>query len=304
MPEPIPLTVEEAAAFSRLDIGQLSSFFGHPAKYLLKNRLGVQLDSPEEAASDGEPFRLAGLERFIIGSQMLDQRLDGFKPREVFAALRADGRLPHGAVGEVEFQELWSEVDRFARRLEALHPTAARGAIDARWEISGFTLTAHITELSRDGCLGFRFGRLRAKDQLEIWLHHLALCQAATGVGKLESVFVGTDHTLRLKHVPDGLAVMKDLLAIYRQGLERPLCFFPNAGLEYASMLRASSSPSRALGSARSIWDGSDLHPGESADPYFQRCFESIHPLNAEFQELSRRVFDPLLEYASIERAS
>jgi exodeoxyribonuclease V gamma subunit len=304
MPGPIPLTAEEAAAFSRLDIGQLASFFGHPAKYLFKNRLGVHLDSPEEAASDSETFSLAGLERFIIGSQILARRLDGFKPQEVFAALRADGRLPHGTVGEVEFQELWNEVDLFARRLEALRPTAARGAIDARWEISGFTLTAHITGLSRNGCLGFRFGRLRAKDQLEIWLHHLALCQAVSAGGDLESVFVGTDRTLRLKHVPDGLAVMKDLLAIYRQGLERPLCFFPNSGLEYASVLRASSSPSRALGAARSIWVGSDLRPGESADPYFQRCFENIHPLNAEFQELSRRVFDPLLEYACSERPS
>jgi exodeoxyribonuclease V gamma subunit len=299
---PIVLTAEESAAWRRLDIGQLASFFGNPAKFLLKNRLGIHLAPPEEAASDCEPFVLAGRERFAIGSRLLEHRLKGVPPQEVFAALRADGRLPHGAAGEVEFRELWGEVDGLARRLCALQPAAAPTAVDARWEISGFSLEAHINAPADRGCLRYRFGKLRAKDQLEIWLQHLCLCLAAPVKGELESVFVGTDRTLRLKRAPDGLAVIKDLLDIYRRGLERPLCFFPNAALEYAGVLRASSSPRRALGSARSVWDGSDLHPGESADPFYRRCFETTDPLGVEFSELSRRVFDPLLDCASSEK--
>jgi len=302
MSKPVPLTSEEAAAWSQLDIGKLSSFFGNPAKFLVKNRLGVNLDPPVEADSDSEPFTLAGLERFHVGSRLLDQRLNGCRFQDAFSALRADGLLPHGTMGEVEFREIWTHVDRLARRLETLRSAAPPALIDAQWEISGFKLTAHITGLSGNACLRYRFGKLRAKDQLELWLHHLALCMAAPLEGEFESLFVCTDHTLVLKRIPNSFDVVGDLLAVYREGLERPLCFFPDSSLEYARVVRTSSSPSRAVGSARSIWDGNEPHPGEGADPYYRRCFETIDPLGSEFKDLSRRVFDPLLDHARIEK--
>jgi len=304
IPEPIPLGADEGAVWSRLDIDRLATFFGNPAKFLVKERLGVHLGTPQEADQDHEPFTLAGLERFAVGSNLLEQRSNGCQPQEPFAALRADGRIPPSTAGEVEFRELWSEVDRFARRLDALRPAEAPVAIDARWEISGFSLAAHITGFSGNGCLRYRFGKLRAKDLLEIWLQHLALCLTAPAREDLESVFVCTDRTLRLTHVCDSLALIEGLLEAYRQGLERPLCFFPQASLEYASALRTSCSQGRALGAARSIWEGNDSHPGESVDPYYRRCFEAIDPLGIEFAALSRRVFDPLLDHAGFEKSA
>jgi exodeoxyribonuclease V gamma subunit len=302
-PGPIRLTAEEAAAWSRLNLEMLISFFGHPARFLVRNRLGVRLERPEAVVSDREPFVLEGLERFTMGGSLLEQRLKGLPAREVFAALRADGRLPHGTMGEVEFRDLWAEADRFARRLEALRPAGPSASIDAHWDIAGFSLAVRLSGLSDSGCLRYRFGKLRPKDHLALWLQHLALCLAAPAGGVRESVIVCTDRTLRLRAVPDSRAMVEDLLGLYRQGLERPLCFFPKASLEYARALRRSSSESRALGSARSTWDGSEAHPGESADPYYRRCFETIDPLGAEFRELSRRVFDPLLECAGWENS-
>jgi exodeoxyribonuclease V gamma subunit len=304
VPGPVPLTTEEEAAWRRLDLGMLASFFGNPAKFFVRSRLGVRFEPPEAVASDSEPFALEGLERFHVGSRLLDQRLKGFRSEEVFSALRADGRLPHGAMGEVEFRELWDEVDRFARRLEVLRPAASPTTVDERWDIAGFSLAARITGRFDNGCLRYRFGKLRAKDHLELWLQHLALCLAAPGKGQCESVLICTDRTLRLERIADSLAVFEELLGIYRQGLERPLCFFPKSSLEYTRTLRTSSSQSRALGSARNIWDGSESHAGESSDPYYRRCFEAIDPLGMEFRELSRRVFDPLLDRARRERSA
>jgi exodeoxyribonuclease V gamma subunit len=304
VPGSVPLTTEEAEAWSRLDLGKLALFFGNPAKFLIRSRLGVRLEPPEALVSDSEPFSLEGLERFKMGSCLLDQRLKGFSPQDVFLALHADGRLPHGTMGEVEFRAIWAEVDRFACRLEVLRPAASPATIDARWDIAGFSLAARITGLSDNGCLSYRFGKLRAKDHLELWLRHLAFCLDAPGKGECDSVLVCTDRTLRLKRTPDSLAVFEDLLGIYRQGLERPLCFFPKSSLEYARTLRTTSSQSRALESARNIWDGNESHAGESADPYYRRCFETRYPLGEEFRELSRRIFDPLLDCASAERSA
>jgi exodeoxyribonuclease V gamma subunit len=298
------LTAEEAAAWSRLDLGMLASFFGNPAKFFVRNRLGVRLEPPEAAVSDSEPFAMKGLERFTIGSRLLEQRLKGVHPQDVFSALRADGRLPHGTMGDVEFRDLWAEVDRFARRLEALRPAVSPATIDAQWDIGGFSLAARVTGTPGTGCLRYRFGKLRAKDHLELWLQHLVLSLAAPGRAECESVFVCTDRTLRLKRMADSRAVLEDLVGGYRQGLERPLCFFPQSSLEYARTLRTSSSQRRALGSARTIWDGSEPHEGERTDPYYRRCFETIDPLGAEFTELSRRVFDPLLDGADWEKST
>jgi exodeoxyribonuclease V gamma subunit len=245
-----------------------------------------------------------GLDRFTVGSSLLEQRRKGFHPGDAFAALRADGRLPHGTMGEVEFRDLWAEVDRFARRLEALRPAASPAAIEAQWDIAGCRLSARVDGLTETGCLRYRFGKLRARDHLDLWLQHLALCLAVPGRGQCESVFVCTDRTLRLTRVAGSLAVFEELLGGYREGLERPLCFFPESSLDYARALRAFSSQRRALGSARTVWDGSTPQEGESADPYYRRCFETIDPLGAEFQELSRRVFDPLLDAAGWEKSA
>jgi exodeoxyribonuclease V gamma subunit len=225
-------------------------------------------------------------------------------PQDAFGELRAEGRLPHGTMGEVEFRDLWSAVDRFARRLVALRPAAPLRSIDAQWDIAGFNLAVRLAGLSENGCLRYRFGKLRARDHLNLWLQHLALCLAWPGPGLRESVMVGTDGTLRLKHVADSRAVLEDLLELYRRGLEQPLCFFPKSSLEYARSMRKWSSAARALGSARTAWEGSEAHRGEIEDPYFQRCFETIDPLGAEFVQLSRRVFDPLLDCAVSEASA
>jgi exodeoxyribonuclease V gamma subunit len=302
VPEPIALTDEEAAAWSRVDLGQLAAFFANPARFFLRHRLAVRLDPPQASAEDSEPFSIEGLDRFEMGSCLLDQRLRGFHREEVFAAMRADGRLPHGTLGEVEFGSLWVEVERFAGRLEGLNPSASIRMMEAQWDICGSQLSARINGITDSGCLRYRFGKLRPRDQLELWLLHLALCLERPEHSELESVFVCTDRCLHLKRIPNSRVVLETLLDIYRKGLERPLCFFSMSSLEYARTLRATSSPRRAMAAARNIWDGNGKQPGERADPYYRRCFDTNDPLGEEFQELSRKIFDPLLAAARMER--
>ena len=301
--EPIPLAPEEESAWRRVDLEQLAAFFGHPARFFMKKRLGVSLEVPELLIPDSEPFDLKGLERYHLGTRLLEQRLTGMSPQEVFLALQAEGELPHGTMGEVKFQHLWAEVDRLARRIEPQRTSAPTAAVDLQWDIGGFSVTAHLTGVSERGVLRWRFGKLRAKDRLELWLQHVGVCVGEFGKRACESLLVCTDLALRLKRAPDGKSVFEECLSVYRQGLERPLRFFPESSLEYAKTLRKTSCERQALAAARSRWEGSEFYPGEGDDPYYRRCFETIDPLDTEFRELSRRLFDPLLECASEERA-
>jgi exodeoxyribonuclease V gamma subunit len=302
--DPVRLTAEEEAAWRRVDLDQLAAFFGHPVRFFFKQRLGASFDLPEFSASDSEPFDLKGLERFQLGRRLLEQRRMGEDSQAVFRALQAEGRLPHGTMGEVAFQRLWSEVDRFARRFEALFSTVSPTVLETQWDIGGFRVTARLDGVAEHGCWKYRFGRLRPKDRLELWLQHVGACLAKPGASVGESVLFCTDATLRVRRPPDPRSVLEGFLTAYRQGLERPLRFFPGVSWEYATTLRRTSHESQALAAARRRWEGSEFSPGEGEDPYCRRCFEGVDPLDREFQELSRALVLPLLECASEERVA
>jgi hypothetical protein len=48
---------------------------------------------------------------------------------------------------------------------------------------------------------------------------------------------------------------------------------------------------------ARVKWEGHSFTgaPGECEDPYFDLCFRNVDPLDEEFQQTARAVFEPLL---------
>ena len=300
-PEPVRLSAAEQQTWLRPDLPRLAAFFANPAKCLLRDRLGIQLEPPTPDPGHREPFHLQGLERFEAGRRLLEHRLAGGLPEPVFEELRAAGRLPHGTVGEVAFQELWAEVNRFARRLEPLLPAGTERAIEACWELGGTRLTVQLAAIRGGSCLRCRFGKLRARDVIELWLQHLALCLSSEDGCACVSAMVATDQTLRFTPETQSRAVLEELLSLYRRGIESPLAFFPKSSLAFARSARRSEA--RALAAARSVWEGSDRRPGEGADPYFRRCFETVEPLGDEFMQLSRRVFDPILRCAAFENA-
>jgi exodeoxyribonuclease V gamma subunit len=89
---------------------------------------------------------------------------------------------------------------------------------------------------------------------------------------------------------------LEELLEAYWQGLMEPIHFFPLSSWAYAEALSKGKEPEEALKSARNKWEGSDFNRGEIEDFYYQVCFEHAEPLDGEFEELSKRIFEPLIE--------
>ena len=75
----------------------------------------------------------------------------------------------------------------------------------------------------------------------------------------------------------------------------KPIPFFPLSSWELVESLAKGKEEEQARQSARNKWKGSDFSPGEGEDPYFQVCFEHGDPLNEEFEELSKKIFEPLI---------
>ena len=93
---------------------------------------------------------------------------------------------------------------------------------------------------------------------------------------------------------------MAELLDLYWKGLTQPLKFFPQTAWAYAeAALKQESGGSKQdpAGVGRRSWEGNPFQrvPGECEDAYFDLCFRNVDPLDEEFQQTSRAVFEPLL---------
>jgi exodeoxyribonuclease V gamma subunit len=142
----------------------------------------------------------------------------------------------------------------------------------------------------------YRYTKIKAKDQLRLWVEHLALnCMDAAGYPR-SSTFLAADAAINLPPVEDCFELLDGLLALYRQGMGYPVKFFPETSLEYAKKARDPKKSFRALTDARSKWYGSEFYPGECRDDHCRRLFGEDEPLDGEFVETALAVWGPLLE--------
>lgn len=294
-----PLPEEQAGTFppeGPLALEEVVFFFRNPSRFFLRNRLGVALDLPQVEFPGSEPFSLEGLDRYLLGARALEERLAGRPADELFAVLRAEGRLPPGRAGEIEFRELWRVAGRMARVLEA--SGAATGVPVERSILSaaGIELAALLPGQGASGVVRTRFARVRAADRLGLWVEHLAFCRRGPSPppAGFRSLLVGLDQVVRLRPPPDAAAVLDDLVALFREGRRRPIPFFPESSLAFFRRLEEGHPPRAALAFARRIWEGDEDREGESADPWHRRCHGDGDPLGEEFQALSLRVWEPL----------
>ncbi len=281
-PPPEPLALEE-----------LIEFWCHPARALLRGRLGVALEEGGVEAPASEPFLLDGLERWALDQRLLGRRLAGLDPDADLALMRAEGRLPHGEMGQATLAEERARVGPFAARVEA-EGGARRAARALAAELAGVRIEGVLEGLGADGCFAWRLGRRRARDRLAVWIRHLLLCLAAPEGVAPRSRWLDLDGLWELAPVAGAGALLEGLVAGWRAGRCAPLAFLPESSQAAAAALAAGRDP---LGAARRRWEGSERHPGEQSDPYNALAWRGRDPLaEPGFVELAAEVFAPLEE--------
>mgnify|MGYP003321741155 FL=1 len=102
---------------------------------------------------------------------------------------------------------------------------------------------------------------------------------------------MGPERALEFGAVEKPSDLLADMLRLYREGLTRPLPFFPRSAWAYAS---AGGDPMKA---ALKTWEGSRFSRGESEDTYNQLAFRDSDSdlLEGEFELLAQKVFSPLI---------
>ena len=302
--DPMPLLIAELPepdqALRRVMLDSLIGFFRHPARWLLRERLGVRPDESEEELATREPFVLDGLENHQLLGQMLELHREGRSAAMIQAVMRGNGALPHGQVGDCVFAQAQDRVTRFAGRLGRVLPRQNPEPLDLQLNLDEFEVSGRLTGITPGGRVGYRLASIKANDYLNLWLHHLALNVAAPEGMTLRSYWVAEDQEIVLESVEDAAARLRALLEWYWRGTRRLLHFFPKSALAYVETLYkdGNSGTDQALRAARRQWEGDDFQKvaPERENAYYRLAFRDTDPLDDEFVRVATAVFAPIFE--------
>lgn len=293
MPTPMAEADEE---WKDVQFHKLLRFIVNPAQFFVENRLGIRLHDGAEALQEREPFALDPLESYLLKTDIFGLILKGERTDELLSRVRSLSLLPPGKHGDALFAEHVASIRGFANKIsERLAASTPLPPLDVELSIAGFTLSGRLDTIRSDRMYRYRCAKFKAKDFLKAWLEHLALNAAAVAGYPLETVLIMTDKAVSFRPVADPGGLLQSILELYWQGLTRPLPFFPESALAYAT-----AKPPGDIGKARSKWnDGYNAIPGEGSDPYFRLCFAKIEPFDAEFERITSIIMEPLLLHSS-----
>ncbi|MCW8908113.1 MAG: exodeoxyribonuclease V subunit gamma [Sedimenticola sp.] len=290
-----PLTRPETE-WQQVELAQLISFFSHPVRYLLSQRIGITLPRGEDVLQGREPFELDYFGRSDLFLRLV-AGIQAGHPRQVMLELeRARGLLPHGVAGDVHFDRLYAAARKCAVMLSEQKmdlPTDLSPPID--WSHGSLRLKGRLEQVSSEGLVGYSKERIPDRQLLALWIRHLALnLDPPAGVNPV-SRWLSKDGLLTFGAQAEAAQHMGTLLELYLEGLQTPLKLFPRSSHCFARALLDGKPADKALEKARGRWLGGYATHAEFDDPYYRLAFPDGEVLDEMFQSLSERVYMPML---------
>ncbi|CAH2776562.1 MAG: Exodeoxyribonuclease V gamma chain (EC [uncultured Paraburkholderia sp.] len=319
--KPLPPEENSSVAFD-----EFTRFWRHPARALLRDRLGIVLSDAQGELLDTEPFELDYSGRDALAERLLPVLLDSSMENDttgdasaalMFERVRrvaaASPELPGGATGAV-----WRsrELGALRQLAEGVRREVAAGVellpfvldIEPRWpegaDIAGALFGVHddalrkaaqtplqlhgtLNLLTETGQVIFRYAKPTARDYLSAWLAHLVYC-AVRPDGPRRTVWHGSGESFELAPVAAPLDELAPLAALFRAGRMLPLRFFPKS-----AWAKVSESESAAQG----VWIN-DRVRGESDDPALRIALRGTPlTLDEPFGSLASIVFKSLTQH-------
>ncbi len=272
--------------------------------------------------TDALHAELDGLQKWDVGDRMLAARLVGVDTADFRQAEWRRGTLPPGPLAPRLLAELEAAVEQLAEAALPVHdgmPATLDVAVDLG---GGRLLSGTVRDIYGDihGGIGgsalasTSYSTLAPKHRLPAWAKLLAA--AATGKpGPTRAVTTGRGpyrkpawrSTIELPASP--LEVLRDLVALYDEGMREPLPIATGASHVYAGRRAQGGSVAESLDAAAKDWgslfgDGTDRHLAYvlGAPPSFERLIAAPDSgvEQTRFGALARRLWSPLLAVESI----
>ena len=277
-----PLAQPATTPTHEMGLDQLIRFSASPAKYFLRNRLGIHLGEDSDELDENEPFELNSLESWNLKRELFDrQQASSDHDHDLLAAT---GQLPPGNLGRIRYRETAREVAGFATALAPYKEHCDEVEVDIA--VDDFRILGRVKQFHADKkeLLWHRIGNLRPKDQVEAWLLLLALTRAVEHRVTAHLLGLRGDVEPRIVEGPSPAEAQSHLrrwIKAWHDGQNKPLPFFPAT-----SWARINDS------NFKDVWSrGYD----DGKDAYHQLVF-GIDPFNNEFHSLAQDLLEPLKE--------
>lgn len=253
-----PLSLDQGVS-----LDELTGFFAHPTRALLRVRAGLSLgDRPQ--AGDDLPIEPDHLARWQVGNRVLQRLRDGQPFEAVQRAEWLRGEVPPFELGSRELHSVLEQAGSTVAVLPAklgeptLHEIALAVPVGDRLVPLSGRVVSHGNEL-----LGVEFSSLQARHRLVAWLRLLCLAAAEPGPWRARVIGKGRRAAYQAPAPEIALELLGRYLELYQLGLSRPLPALPRLGAQWAGYLVSGRNPHEVPDSAyRTNWSTTRMLPG------------------------------------------
>ncbi|QEC47292.1 exodeoxyribonuclease V subunit gamma [Baekduia soli] len=286
LPGPLP-----GIASRSLEVDDLVRFVQKPVRTFLRRRLGITVGEYDDEIDDALPIELDDLEKYGVGSRLLDMLLHGAAPKDAVSAERARGFLPPGALGQAVINEVWPKVDAvLACARDVLDLESEPESLDVRAVLAdGQTLSGTVAGVAGDVLRSVSYATLGPQHRIAAWVRLVALTAAhperpfqAITVGRRKAQAcvsrigpLGDDPQTRSATALKHLAALSDLMD---RGLREPLPIACKTSHAYADAV------SRGFGapgtSAAREWVSEFRFDKEDREPEHLLAFGGQQPIS------------------------
>jgi exodeoxyribonuclease V gamma subunit len=274
-------------------VADLLSFFAHPQRWFVRNRLGIRLDTETELPEESELFSLNSLDNYLVNQELVQACLDKTtEPQTTLAGLKAQGRWMLGAPGQLAFDHVLPELAAFAGKIEAKNMGQSQPDLPIDLQVGEYRLIGQLAGIYENGILLARYSKCKGKDLLKAWISHLLLATATPAPATTHLLTKELDRCF--PPCADPQSRLGELLAIYQAGYcsPSPLLVEPAwAYIQQQNNKRAQKSPLDTA--AKSISDSLE----RGYEPELTLLYDSCDPdtlLGPEFQRLCEEFLGPI----------
>ncbi len=277
-----------------IDVGDLLAFYRHPQEYFFRRLLGIRWQGAEKQADEREPFVVDGLDAYNINQQWITQYLEGKTPD--VEKLQAQGQWLSTTPGIIEFQRRQSLLIEFIAKIRARQMGEPIPEICIDKQIDEFRLVGNLNQIHQNGSLCYRYAKLKGKDFILAWLHHLMVNQ----VKRQDTCLISSDMELLFPSEAASPNVLRQLIQIFIEGQTNPHLFFVEPAFAYVQQLSKSKARKSPIDTAREQW----LNSIESGyEPAITKLYQNLADpeliLNSEFEQICQTLLYPGWESAN-----
>ncbi|GEP37500.1 RecBCD enzyme subunit RecC [Nocardioides psychrotolerans] len=161
-----------------VSLADLKTFFTHPVRSFLRQRLEVSVPLSPDELRDAIPVELDKLEEWHIGDHLLREVMAGQDDTAVMLAEQLRGTLPPGDLGVTTLKGVVAESQKLFDRTADLRVGAAR-SVDVDVDLGGGRrLSGTVSGLYGAKLVSLGYSRLKPRQRLHSWIDLLALSAA------------------------------------------------------------------------------------------------------------------------------